>query len=113
MPHITQIGAVEMDFGESFSTYVIPRVPLSQEQNKQLELSVMEHQFMPMAVPILEALSNFLIWLSTFKNNGVILVAHSSCVFDSRVVSYAVERTGLQIMFLENVSKFTDSLSLI
>ena len=51
--------------------------------------------------------------LAHLKNNGLILVAHSGRVFDFCVVSYAVERTGLQIMFLENVSKFTDSLSLI
>ena len=55
----------------------------------------MEHQFKPMAVPILEALSNFIIWMRTFKNNGVILVAHSGRVCDFRVVSYAFERTGL------------------
>ena len=97
MHHRTQIGAVEMDFGESFSTYVVPRIPIEPGAKQ----TVIEHHLMPLAGPILEALSNFLTWLSTYKNNGVILVAHSGRVFDFRVVSYAVERTGLQIMFLK------------
>ena len=65
MPHITQIGAVEIDFGESFSTYVVPRIPI-EPRAKQ---TVIEHQLMPLAGPILEALSNFLTWLSTYKSD--------------------------------------------
>lgn len=28
MPHITQIGAVEMESGEVFSTYVLPKISI-------------------------------------------------------------------------------------
>lgn len=75
--------------------------------------SVFAHGSKVAAVPIREALSNFLQWLSTLRNCEVILVAHNGRVFDFRVLSNAVVRTGLQRQFLDKVSGFTDSLSLI
>lgn len=118
MPHITQIGAVEMESGEAFSTYVLPKISIEPEAEQATGTvydgtSVFAHGLKNAAVPIREALSNFLKWLSTLRNCEVVLVAHNGRVFDFRVLSNAVIRTGLQRQFLDKVSGFTDSLSLI
>uniref|UniRef100_K1QH20 Uncharacterized protein n=1 Tax=Magallana gigas TaxID=29159 RepID=K1QH20_MAGGI len=118
MPHITQIGAVEMESGEAFSTYVLPKISIEpgaeQATGKVYDgTSVFANGLKVAAVPIREALLNFLKWLSTLRNCEVVLVAHNGRVFDFRVLSNAVVRTGLQKQFLDKVSGFTDSLSLI
>lgn len=118
MPHVTQIGAVEMESGEAFSTYVLPKISIEPGAEQATGIvydgtSVFAHGLKVAAVPIREALSNFLKWLSTLRNCEVVLVAHNGRVFDFRVLSNAVVCTGLQKQFLDKVSGFTDSLSLI
>lgn len=109
MPHITQIGAVEMESGEAFSTYVLPKISIEPgaEQatgNVYDGTSVFANGLKVAAVPIREALLNFLKWLSTLRNCEVVLVAHNGRVFDFRVLSNAVVRTGLKKQFLNKVS---------
>lgn len=73
MPHITQIGAVEMESGEAFSTYVLPKISIEPEAEQATGTvydgtSVFAHGLKNAAVPIREALSNYLKWLSTLRN---------------------------------------------
>lgn len=117
MLHITQIGAVEMESGEAFSTYVLPKISIEPEAEQATGTvydgtSVFAHGLKNAAVPIHEALSNYLKWLSTLRNWSISW-PHNGRVFDFRVLSNAVIRTGLQRQFLDKVSGFTDSLSLI
>lgn len=82
MPHITQIGAVEMESGEAFSTYVLPKISIEPGAEQATGIvydgtSVFAHGLKVAAVPIREALSNFLKWLSTLRNCEVVLVAHN------------------------------------
>lgn len=100
--------------------YFLPKIPIDRARgwagNRDIVCdgtSVFAHGSKVAAVPIREALSNFLQWLSTLKNCEVILVAHNGRLFDFRVLSNAVARTVLQRQFLDKVSGFTDSLSLI
>ncbi|XP_048769973.2 DNA polymerase III PolC-type-like isoform X1 [Ostrea edulis] len=118
MPHITQIGAVEIESGNVFSTYVQPKIPIEPGAEETTGIvcdgtSVFAHGSKVTAVPICEAILNFLKWLGTFGKYGIILVAHNVRVFDFRVLSHAIDCIGLQEDFLEIVSGFTDSLSLI
>ena len=75
MPHITQSCAVEMNFGDSFSTYVVPRIPSEPgaEQTHGIVCdgtSVYVHGTEVVSFPILEALSNFFTWLITFRKKS-------------------------------------------
>lgn len=73
MPHITQIGAVEMESGEAFSTYVLPKISIEPGAEQATGIvydgtSVFAHGLKNAAVSIREALSNYLKWLSTLRN---------------------------------------------
>ncbi|XP_048740052.2 uncharacterized protein LOC130046336 [Ostrea edulis] len=118
MPHITQIGAVEIESGNVFSTYVQPKIPIEPGAEETTGIvcdgtSVFAHGSKVTAVPIREAILNFLKWLGTFGKYGIILIAHNGRVFDFRVLSRTIDCIGLQEDFLEIVYDFTDSLSLI
>lgn len=63
------------------------------------------------AIPIREALDNFLEWLKKFSD--VVLVAHNGRVFDFRVLCSAVNKCNLQNTFRETVTAFVDSLSVM
>uniref|UniRef100_K1QB98 Receptor-type tyrosine-protein phosphatase kappa n=1 Tax=Magallana gigas TaxID=29159 RepID=K1QB98_MAGGI len=57
MPHITQIGAVEMESGEAFSTYVLPKISIEPEAEQATGTvydgtSVFAHGLKNAAVPI-------------------------------------------------------------
>ncbi|XP_061192132.1 uncharacterized protein LOC133200329 [Saccostrea echinata] len=70
MPHITQIGAVEMESGDSFSTYVLPKIPIEPGAEQTTGIvcdgtSVYTYGSKVVAAPIRDAVSNFLTWLST------------------------------------------------
>lgn len=118
MPHITQIGAVEMESGNVFTTYVLPKIPIEPGAEEATGIvcdgtSIFAHGSKVSAVPIREAILNFLKWLGTFGDCGIILVAHNGRVFDFRVLSHAIDCIGFKEEFLEKVSAFCDSLSLI
>ncbi|XP_062616800.1 uncharacterized protein LOC134278504 [Saccostrea cucullata] len=63
------------------------------------------------AIPIKEALDNFLQWLKKFRD--VVLVAHNGRVFDSRALYSAINKCNLQKVFRETVTAFVDSLSVM
>jgi DNA polymerase III epsilon subunit-like protein len=118
MPHITQIGAMEIESGNQFSTYVLPKIPIDSEAEEITGItcdgtSVFVRENKVTAVSIREAIVNFLNWLRAFGQAGTILVAHNGRVFDFRVLAHAVDCIGLKEDFLGIVSAFSDSLPLI
>ena len=87
MPHITQIPAVELNSGESFTTYVLPKVPIEPKAEKVTGIIFDGNDLFVKgqkvdAVSISVALNNLLEWLAKFQN--VVLVAHTGIVFDFR-----------------------------
>lgn len=82
MPHITQLAAVELDTGSLYNTYILPKVPISEEAmnttgivvNSDLEKMTVHGREVD-AVNIISGLTEFVEWMKNFSN--VILVAHT------------------------------------
>ncbi|XP_048251367.1 uncharacterized protein LOC124145379 [Haliotis rufescens] len=114
MPHITQIAASDMETGKGFSTYVLPKVPISTTAqqvtgiivNNSGTMTVNGKQVQPETVQF--AVDKFCKWLSGFPN--VFLVAHNGRRFDFPVFSSALINIKCEAQFFNCVSGLIDSL---
>ncbi|XP_061168810.1 uncharacterized protein LOC133178059 [Saccostrea echinata] len=114
MPHITQLAAVELETGSVYNTYILPKVPITEEAmnttgivvNSDLEKMTAHGEVD--AVNITSALTDFLTWLKNFSN--VILVARNGRKFDFPVLMSTLHCLKMTNMLLSTVSGFVDSL---
>ncbi|XP_048257443.1 uncharacterized protein LOC124114456 isoform X1 [Haliotis rufescens] len=114
MPHITQIAASDMETGKGFSTYVLPKVPISTTAqqvtgiivNNSGTMTVNGKQVQPETVQF--AVDKFCKWLSGFPN--VFLVATYGRRFDFPVFSSALINIQCEAQFFNCVSGLIDSL---
>lgn len=116
MPHITQVACVDTIHKSEFSAYVIPQIPIDAGAEKvtgivfdgsKLKVKGQEVN----ALTIRDALKKFLEYLENMNN--VVLVAHNGRVFDFRVLSYAINKCGLDQEFVKVVKAFVDSLTVM
>ena len=95
MPHLTQIAAREVRSENEFSSYIIPKMPISQgaQQTTGIRLAG-DTMFVDgtevQTVNLLSAIDDFLQWLKQYNN--VVLVAHNGRKFDFTVLISAVTR---------------------
>lgn len=116
MPHITQLAAVELDTGSLYNTYILPKVPISEEAmnttgivvNSDLEKMTVHGREVD-AVNIISGLTEFVEWIKNFSN--VILVAHNGRKFDFPVLMSTLRCLNMTDTLLPVVSGFIDSLS--
>uniref|UniRef100_A0A8W8NP81 Exonuclease domain-containing protein n=1 Tax=Magallana gigas TaxID=29159 RepID=A0A8W8NP81_MAGGI len=67
MPHITQLAAVELDTGSLYNTYILPKVPISEEAmnttgivvNSDLEKMTVHDTLLPVVSGFIDSLSVF------------------------------------------------------
>lgn len=116
MPHITQIACLDAESKDTFSAYVLPKTQLDPNAERATGIvfdgsTLYVRGQRVAAIPIREALDNFLEWLKKFSD--VVLVAHNGRVFDFRVLCIAVNKCNLQNTFRETVTAFVDSLSVM
>lgn len=116
MPHITQVACVDTIHKSEFSAYVIPQIPIDAGAEKATgivfdgsKLKVKGQEVN--ALTIRDALKKFLEYLENMNN--VVLVAHNGRVFDFRVLSYAINKCGLDQEFVKVVKAFVDSLTVM
>ncbi|XP_060572014.1 uncharacterized protein LOC132730174 [Ruditapes philippinarum] len=78
MPHITQIAAVNIQSGQKFNSYVIPRLPITAEAQTITGISMADNNTMKVngsiveAVPIQTALQNLCVWLEKFSHGSFV-----------------------------------------
>ncbi|ESP04817.1 hypothetical protein LOTGIDRAFT_156040 [Lottia gigantea] len=113
IPHITQIAASELDSNKLFSTYVLPKVPISPGAEEVNGTKVTEDGIMTVHgknvehVSITIAIQKLFKWLKNFPN--VVLVAHYGRKFDFPVIASAFVNTNTVDLFLNNVTNLIDS----
>lgn len=81
LPHITQLSANEIGSGETYNTYIFPKMSISEEASRVTGIYVSEAgEFMvngeiKRAVGICNGLRDFFYWLKKFTS--VVLIAHN------------------------------------
>ncbi|XP_062615545.1 uncharacterized protein LOC134277244 [Saccostrea cucullata] len=93
LAHITRIACLDVKSKEKFSTYVLPKQQLDANVERATDIvfdgtSLYVRGQRVAAIPIKEALDNFLEWLKKFRD--VVLLAHNKRVFDFRVLCSAI-----------------------
>lgn len=115
MPHLTQIAAREVNRGSEFSTYVAPRLPIS-EGAQQTTGIIMADSVMYVCgtrvetVNIKCAIENFIKWLKKYEK--VVLVAHNGRRFDFSVLLTAVSNVNKLEEFFASVVGCLDTLAM-
>ncbi|XP_062615434.1 uncharacterized protein LOC134277168 [Saccostrea cucullata] len=117
MPHITQLAALELKTGSVYNTYILPKVPITEEAmnttgivvNSDLDKMTVHGKEVD-AVNITSALTDFLTWFKVFQD--VVLVAHNGRKFDFLVLMSTLHTSSLKMttMLFSTVSGFIDSL---
>ncbi|XP_052252538.1 uncharacterized protein LOC127859308 isoform X2 [Dreissena polymorpha] len=112
MPHITQIAVKEKETGDSFSVYVMPKIPITDDAQKLTGISVANGDMLVNekrveCVSIQTALTQLQRWLARFEN--VFLVAHYGKAFDFPVLMSALKNNNMIEKFLSSVTGFVDS----
>ena len=75
IPHITQIAAIEMEGGETFSSYVLPKLPIAESAPQVTGISMAGPSTMKVhkepvtAVPVKQAVDKFIAWLQKFEGH--------------------------------------------
>lgn len=116
MPHLTQIAAREVNSGSEFSTYVTPKLPISEGAQQTTGIRMADNNVMYVSGTIVEtvniqcAVENFIKWLK--KYNSVVLVAHNGRRFDFSVLVAAVSNVNKLEDFLASVVGCLDTLPL-
>ncbi len=121
MPHITQICAKEYRSGQVFSCYVVPKreIELGAEQTTGISCepasssspAIMRHNnVIVTSKSCKEALLAFLDFCR--PHSSIILAAHNCRNFDSKVLTAALQNTGLIQDFLDIVVAYGDTLKL-
>ncbi|XP_060593809.1 uncharacterized protein LOC132748252, partial [Ruditapes philippinarum] len=116
MPHLTQIAARELNSGSEFSTYVTPKLLISEGAQQTTGIRMADNNVMYVSGTIVEtvniqcAVENFIKWLK--KYNIVVLVAHNGRRFDFSVLVAAVSNVNKLEEFLASVVGCLDTLPL-
>lgn len=118
VPHITQIAAYDLKSDKKFSVYVTPKKDISMEATMVTGLSISSngtllHNGKEVQAQLCKpALQSFLTWLSGLGDR-IILAAHNCRNFDAKVLTTALECTGLIDTFTETVCAFSDTLKVL
>ncbi|ESP03655.1 hypothetical protein LOTGIDRAFT_237567 [Lottia gigantea] len=106
-PHITQIAASEIESNESFSTYVLPELPMSQGAQYVTGVTVTDTGIMKVKgkevnkISIKIAIQKLCEWLDNFPN--VVLVAHngrSRHLAETSPYYEALKKKDIEVLFL-------------
>ena len=114
MPHITQIAALELQSGNCFNQYTIPKLPITSAAQEVTGIVINPSGLMTVkGQPVLgktiqSATSEFLEWLSKYSN--VVLVAHNGRKFDFPVFISCLKNIGLENEFMDGVIGLIDSI---
>ncbi|XP_078319186.1 uncharacterized protein LOC111121918 isoform X4 [Crassostrea virginica] len=114
VPHITQIGAYELNSEEDFSEYVIPKKPLSPYAAMITSIQMRGSNQMYVkgrpvaALNIRKALNRFMKWLGRFPNP--VLIAHNGRGFDFKVLRSAVKNINKTENLDRRVCGYIDSI---
>lgn len=115
MPHITQIAAKEVTSGSEFSTYVLPKEPISDGAHQTTGISVSEG-VMSMNGAVVQkasiqcAVDNLLKWLRKYEK--VVIVAHNGRKFDFPILVTSISNVNKLEDFFTCVIDCIDTLSL-
>lgn len=111
--HITQLAAIRD--GESFSRYIMPKIPISPGASKVTGISIKNglmyhYENIVDTVSINVGLEQFCEFLGKSKNN--VLVGHNIEKYDLPIILNAFKNCDKTEMFVKNVLGFLDTLKL-
>lgn len=116
IPHLTQIAAKEVKSSDEFSSYVTPKLPISEGAQQTTGITMADDNVMFVSgtrvesVDIHSALEEFIKWLN--KYDRVVLLAHNGRKFDFIVLVSAMSNVNKLDEFLASVIGCLDTLSL-
>lgn len=113
MPHITQLSANEIGSGETYNTYIFPKMSISEEASRDTGIYVSEAVHgqwrIKKAVGIGDGLRDFFYWLKKFTS--VVLIAYNGRRFYFPVLNGAARYCHLLHVLYSIVHGCIDSLS--